>query len=974
MTDSRDLKPTLNLPSTDFPMKADLAVREPARLEVWKKLGLQEKLRAAANGRPKFILHDGPPYANGKIHVGHALNKILKDAIVKSRTMDGFDAPYVPGWDCHGLPIERQVDKELGAKRREMSDLEIRRACRDYAAKFIEIQKEDFIRLGVFGEWDRPYATMDYKYEAEIARCFGEFSAKGLVYKALKSVRWCFTDRTALAEAELEYEEQSDPAIFVAFKFTDADQESLRKQFLGKKAADANLKDCAFHALIWTTTPWTIPSNLAIAVDPKESYVAWFYGGRFLIVAKKLTDILLKTIQPASTTEIYGNVPGGLLVGLHYEHPLPMGARGKIPADANVFRIVPADYVTMDTGTGLVHTAPGHGEDDFRTGQREDLPVLSPVDAAGRFTEQVEKYSRKKVLEANKEIVADLKEAGALLYLDSNFRHEYPHCWRCHNPVIFRATEQWFIDLEKPGNDLREQALAAISTVKWIPGWGRERIGGMVENRHEWCISRQRRWGSPIPALYCSNETCRRIYPEPESSAPFFDRVVSIFRQYGGDAWFDPGFPASAFLPEGVASCRECNGTEFAKETDILDVWFDSGVSHEAVLRSGEWPELSWPANLYVEGHDQHRGWFQSSLLTSVAIEGMPPFEEVLTHGFVVDGAGKKMSKSIGNVIAPQEIVQRDGADILRLWVLGLDYREDQPLSREILSRTSDAYRKIRNTARYLLSNLFDFDPQSGGVPPGELMPLDRWALARARKLEADAVGAFRRYEFHAAVHAIHHFCTVEMSAFYLDVLKDRLYASAAASPERRAAQTVLFEIAGVLCRVCAPILPFTAEEVYQELPRNREESVHLERFAVSETGAARLSIEIEEAWGRLRKLREEATKILEENRQQRVIGSSLEAALDFSGQEQLGRDREITGWGDNFADFFIVSDVGALSAGEAGASGIPSETYPGLFVRFRKASGAKCVRCWKISAEAAEGGLCVRCRRVLASLEKKVS
>ena len=977
MTDARDYKSTLNLPSTDFPMKADLAAREPARLEAWEKLGLRRKIREKARGAPKFVFHDGPPYANGHIHLGTALNKIVKDAVVRSRMMEGFDAPFVPGWDCHGLPIERQVDKELGAKKRDMSDLEIRRACREYANRFIDIQRSEFRRLGVFAEWERPYETMAFAYEADIARCLGEFYAKGLVYKALKSVRWCFTDRTALAEAELEYEDQHDPAIYVGFRFSDRSAVLNGFGTNEEQVGQSGALDGPY-ALIWTTTPWTIPSNLAIAVHPDEKYTLLPARGRLWVVAEKLRESIRHLLGWDSATGIgaLATVNGQNLVGLRYEHPLPPESRGKPEGGSEVFRIVAADYVTMDTGTGLVHTAPGHGEDDFRTGQREGLPVLSPVDAAGRFTDEVPKYSGKKVLETNKDIVADLRDAGALVHLDSNFRHEYPHCWRCHNPVIFRATEQWFIDLERGGDNIRERAAEAIERVRWIPAWGKERIGGMVANRHEWCVSRQRRWGSPITVLRC--EKCRALFPDPEggdasSRDSFFRRVVEVFREHGADAWFDDGsFPASAFLPPGSPPEHSCGGA-WEKEKDILDVWFDSGVSHEAVLKSGVWPDLSWPADVYVEGHDQHRGWFQSSLLTSVALEGgRAPFQTVITHGFVVDGQGRKMSKSLGNVIAPQDIVAKDGADILRLWVLGLDYREDQPLSPEILARTSDAYRKIRNTARYLLSNLFDFDPARDSVPDARLRPLDRWAVSRAAELERKVRAAFEAFEFHLGVRAIHDFCVVSMSSFYLDVLKDRLYASAASSPERRSAQTALFRIGRLLSMLIATVLPFTADEVYGALPGKREESVHLERFPPRGDAEDLLSREEHEAWERLLRLREEATKILEDNRKQRVIGSSLEAALDFSASPDLDRDRAAAGWGGDFADFFIVSEVGAIPPAES--AGFPSAAYPGLSIRFRRAAGAKCARCWKIAPEASETGLCSRCRRVLAVLEERVS
>jgi isoleucyl-tRNA synthetase len=955
MSDAPDYKSTLNLPRTDFPMKADLARREPQQLEAWEKSGLEAKIRREAAGRPRFVMHDGPPYANGHIHIGHALNKILKDVVVRSRAMMGFDAPYVPGWDCHGLPIEQQVDKKLGSKKREMSAVEIRQACRAYAQEFIGIQREEFKRLGVGGNWDHPYATMSYPYEAEIARAFGGFYGKNLVYQALKSVRWCFTDRTALAEAELEYEERSDPAIYVAFP-TEV------------RPGDRLVQNAAL--LIWTTTPWTIPSNVAIAVHPEEDYTWVEADGRHYLVAERLVDRVANEVGWKDWHR-GPSLPGRSLVGTVYGHPLPPASRGELTAEeqARSFRIVAGEHVTMDAGTGLVHTAPGHGEDDFLTGQRENLPILSPVDEAGRYT-TVAKYKGKKVLDANPEIVDDLKAAGALVALDPKYRHEYPHCWRCKNPVIFRATVQWFVRLDDPTTDVRRGALEAIAKVRWTPAWGEQRIAGMVENRREWVISRQRRWGSPITLLYAMRDGERAgVYPWSDSAAEqkkFFGHVAGIFHEEGADAWY--ARPASDFLPPG-ADLRGFAPEAFEAETDIMDVWFDSGVSHMAVLRSGEWPELvrpagQRPANLYIEGHDQHRGWFQSSLLTSVALYGDAPYDGVITHGFVVDGQGRKMSKSLGNVVAPQDLLKKYGADIVRFWVASLDYRDDDPISEEILARCGEAYRKVRNTARYLISNLYDFDPEADAVPAERLLPLDAWALKEARAAIGRIREGYERYDFHVVYHTLVTFCATTLSSFYLDILKDRLYASAASSSERRSAQTAIYRIARAISTAAAPVLAFTAEEIWSALPGKKEESVHLARFEALD--GVREDAVPAAAWDRLTQLREEVAVILEEARRDKTIGSSLEGAIALTKSAALEADRTAAGAGGaGLADLFIVSETLEELALD-GEDWRDSRAYPGLKLAFRRARGRRCDRCWRVTPEAESMGLCDRCRAIV--------
>ncbi|HVR43852.1 MAG TPA: isoleucine--tRNA ligase [Thermoanaerobaculia bacterium] len=923
----KDWKKTLNLPQTPFPMKANLPQNEPKRLEQWEAAGLYAKIRERSAGKPRFVLHDGPPYANGHIHIGHALNKILKDLVVKSRTMMGYDSPYVPGWDCHGLPIEHQVDKELGPKKKEMSAAEFRRACRTFAAKFIDVQREDFRRLGVFGEWDGPYSTMSYDYEARIAGALGEFFEKELVYRGLKPVHWCTHCRTALAEAEVEYEDHTSPSVYVKFRLTDD-----AVQALGLPV------EIPHHAVIWTTTPWTLPANLAITLHPELEYAVVRVGDEAFVVAREL----LGTV--GAKFGWTGPKAEKIFRGAAFER---LGYRHAFLPREGIF--VVGDYVTLEAGTGLVHTAPGHGADDFHTGMKYGLPIYTPVDARGEFTPDVP-WAGTHVLKANPEIVELLRERGALLAFE-RVTHSYPHCWRCKNPIIFRATEQWFIGMDR--DRFRERALRAIAEVEWIPAWGEERIGGMVENRPDWCISRQRLWGVPITVLFC--EACST----PLTSKEFFERVVALFRTDGADAWYD--HPPEDFLPDG-ASCAHCGGTTFRKEFDILDVWFDSGCSHLAVLE--ERADLGWPVAVYLEGHDQHRGWFQSSLLIGAALRGRAPFERVVTHGFVVDEQGRKMSKSIGNVVSPLDVLKQHGADILRLWVAMVDYRGDIAIGPEILTRISEAYRKIRNTARFLLANLSDFDPALHAVPHDRLEPLDRWILDRAGEAFDRCRKAYEQFEYHVVYHRILELCTVDLSAVYLDVVKDRLYVEGPDSPTRRAAQTATWEILRGLASMLAPILSFTAEEIHEQMPGRSEVSVHLTSFPDS-SGQTIPRAEAA-AWQRVFALREAVSRVLEKARGRGEIGQSLEADIVLRGLDE----EKLTGGLDlDLSKIFIVSHV-FVEPGAEGEEGVEVEGVGRVGIEMRPAAGRKCSRCWHYREEVASGeGLCGRCDAVVGAL-----
>lgn len=924
-----DYKETLNLPQTDFPMKANLAVREPELLKKWEEMGLYKQLRETAKGRPRFLLHDGPPYANGHIHLGTALNKILKDIIVKSRQMSGMDAPYVPGWDCHGLPIEHQVDKELGKKKETVSLSERRTLCRRYAEKFIDIQRGEFRRLGVLGEWDNPYLTMAYYYEASIARELGRFFENGSVIRSKKPIYWCTSCRTALAEAEVEYADHKSPSVYVKFPLT-GEAAAKFPEFAGKKA----------YVLIWTTTPWTLPANLAIAVHPDFTYVAAEVDGEVWIVAEELLESVTAATGEASH-KVLRTFAGGELNGLKARHPF-------FERDS---LIILARHVTLEAGTGAVHTAPGHGREDYEAGLEYGLDIYSPVDDAGRYTKDVEFFAGQFVFDANKAVIAKLEENSRLLH-KADITHSYPHCWRCKNPVIFRATPQWFISMEKTG--LRDKALESIDRVQWLPGWGRERIYGMVANRPDWCISRQRSWGVPICVFRCSD--CGTYI----SSGEVFDRVVELFEKEGADAWFT--HTAEELLPESV-SCPGCGGRKVEKETDILDVWFDSGTSFAAVLERR--PELGLPADLYLEGSDQHRGWFHSSLLASVGTRGTAPYKTVLTHGFVVDGQGRKMSKSIGNVIAPEEIIRQYGAEILRLWVAAEDYRDDVRISQDILKRLSEAYRRIRNTCRFLLGNLYDFDPASHAVPCEQMDELDRFALHQLQDLIEKIRQGYERFEFHRVYHALHNYCVVDLSSFYLDILKDRLYTSGTTSTARRSAQTVIHIILNTLVRLMAPVLSFTAEEVWLRMEHGGEPSVHL--LAFPEIDPTLKDDKLAARWEKILALKNDVLRVLEAARRDKSIGHPLDAWVRMSFPAEL--EGEFSGCEELFRTVFIVSRV-TIEPESALNDPAPAGELPGLKIQVQTASGEKCERCWvrsdKVGQFPDQPTICDRCYSVV--------
>ncbi|MDT8386417.1 MAG: isoleucine--tRNA ligase [Thiogranum sp.] len=930
-------KDTLNLPSTAFPMKANLAAREPETLRYWDDIGLYEKLRELGRSREKFVLHDGPPYANGDIHIGHAVNKILKDIIVKSKTLGGYDAPYIPGWDCHGLPIELNVEKKVGKVGHKVDAKTFREKCREYARKQVDGQRKDFIRLGIQGDWEHPYLTMDYSFEADIIRALGRIVANGHVNKGYKPVHWCTDCGSALAEAEVEYEDKTSPAIDVRFAVLDEEALLVRCHHPEGYKGEGPLS-----VVIWTTTPWTLPANRAVALNPELDYAVvqadLGHGNERLLLAEALLkDAMLR--YGCEKYRVIAYCRGQDLEHLKLAHPF---YDREVP-------IVLGDHVTTEAGTGAVHTAPGHGQDDYVVGQRYGIAVDNPVGANGVFVEGTELFAGKHVFSANSDVVEVLRLKGALVH-DEALRHSYPHCWRHKTPIIFRATPQWFISMDQ--RDLRESAMTAIAAVQWIPGWGRARIEGMVAGRPDWCISRQRTWGVPITLFV--HKRSGDLHPD---TARLIEEVALRVERHGVDAWF--GLDAVDLLGAEAA--------DYDKVTDTLDVWFDSGTTHQAVLERRN--ELTFPADLYLEGSDQHRGWFQSSLLTSVAMHGCAPYRQVLTHGFTVDAKGQKMSKSRGNVVAPQKVVNSLGADILRLWVAATDYRNEMTVSEEILKRTADAYRRIRNTARFLLANLSGFDPIENALSPDDMLMLDRWVVERARQLQEEVLKAYDSYEFHHIYQKVHNFCANDLGGFYLDVIKDRQYTTQADSVARRSVQTALYLISEALVRWLAPILSFTAEEIWRNLPGDREESVFMETwfllpemFTTDDPKAAQFGLDY---WQDVLAVREAVGKELEKVRIAGAIGSSLDAEVDLycdgNWQEKLSRLNDEL----RFVLITSYARVHPLSeqSGDAATAEIGGAS---IGIRITPSTHAKCVRCWHhredVGATPEHPELCGRC------------
>lgn len=921
-----DYKKTLNLPQTDFPMKANLSQREPEILKKWDEINIYGKLREQGKGKKKFILLDGPPYANGHIHVGHAVNKILKDVVVKSKTMNGFDAPFVPGWDCHGLPIELNVEKKHGKPGRKISAAEFRAACREYAMSQVELQRKDFIRLGVTGDWFHPYLTMDFKYEADIIRSLSKVVKNKHVQKGYKPVYWCLDCASALSEAEVEYADKTSSSIDV--RFTVVDSSDLYALIPNIKAGKGDVS-----IPIWTTTPWSLPGNQAVALNPLLDYVLVQCDDREqFIVAEALLPAVIEKYK-IENHHILGRVIGEKLAGLKLAHPF---FDKQVP-------VILGEHVTVESGTGAVHTAPAHGPDDFIMGKQYHLSLDNPVGDDGCYTSNTPIFAGQHVSKVDSQIIEELIAHGKLIH-QGTLRHSYPHCWRHKTPVIYRATPQWFINMEQ--NRLREHSMNAIERVEWVPGWGKSRIAGMIENRPDWCISRQRTWGVPL-ALFIHKET-GELHPQ---IIELMEIVAKHVEKHGIDAWYT--LETKDILGQ--------DADQYTKTIDVLDVWFDSGVAHECVLKQR--PELAFPADIYLEGSDQHRGWFQSSLLTSVAINETEPYREVLTHGFTVDGQGRKMSKSIGNVIAPDEVIKTLGADILRLWVASVDYRTEIAVSNEILTRTSETYRRIRNTARFFLANLHDFDPEKNLLKPEEMLSLDRWAVDQARILQQEILEAFDTYQFHVIVQKLHHFCVVDMGGFYLDVIKDRQYTMAKDSVGRRSAQTALYHIAHAFVRWMAPIMSFTTEEIWQYLPGKRTESVLLTNWYDQLAALPAEEFMNQAYWEKVRAVRDAVNKEIENQRNAGKLGSALEAEVTLYCGAQI---KELLDLLEDELRFVLITSYAKVIAEHSGPVDVVMTEVPGLSLKIEPTKQPKCERCWHrrsdLNANKEYPGLCGRC------------